>query len=139
MSLQDVFVGLVVGSLFSGLNTTSFQTTMGFLFFCMLFLSFGGMAEVPIAYQLAEVVYKQNKARFYKVSAYVIADAAVRLPLAVVDSVVFGTIIYWCGSCVTVVAVSFFGGGIDQLHNSISCSDGLIDYLIDGCVSGLRD
>ena len=39
---QDLFMGLVVGSLFSGLNAVAFQTTLGFLFFCMLFLSFGG-------------------------------------------------------------------------------------------------
>ncbi len=50
--MQDVVMGLIVGSLFSGLSASTFQATLGFLFFCMLFLAFGGMAEVPIAAQV---------------------------------------------------------------------------------------
>ena len=61
----------------------------------MLFLSLGGMAEVPIAAQLAQVVLKQNSARFYRISTFVIADAAVRIPLALVDTAIFGTLTYW--------------------------------------------
>jgi hypothetical protein len=45
--------------------------------------------------QLADVAYKQNKARFYRISAFITADAIVRIPLAMLDSVLFGTLIYW--------------------------------------------
>ena len=46
-------------------------------------------------WQYANVVLKQNAARFYKISAFVVSDAVVRIPLAIVDAVVFGTLIYW--------------------------------------------
>ena len=43
---QDVLMGLIVGSLFSGKNPSDFQTTLGLLFFCMLFLAFSGKSAV---------------------------------------------------------------------------------------------
>ncbi len=41
------------------------------------------------------MIGKQSAARFYRIPAFVIADAVVRLPLAAFDTVVFGTLVYW--------------------------------------------
>ena len=41
------------------------------------------------------MVFKQNAARFYRIIAFVVSDAAVRVPLAILDSILFGTLIYW--------------------------------------------
>ena len=45
--------------------------------------------------QMKRVVMKQNNARFYCISAYVLSLSIVALPLAVVDTVLYGTIVYW--------------------------------------------
>ncbi len=41
------------------------------------------------------MVLKQNSARFYRISAFVIADAVVRIPLVLLDTAIFGTLTYW--------------------------------------------
>ena len=56
LRFQNIFVGLVVGSLFSRLNVNNFQTTLGFMFFCMLFLSFGGTTPASLWLRLAVLV-----------------------------------------------------------------------------------
>ena len=48
-----------------------------------------------LLHQLADVATKQRAARFYNYWAFVVADATVRIPLTVVDSIVFGTLVYW--------------------------------------------
>ena len=53
------------------------------------------MAEVPIASQFADVAVKQNAAKFYKISSFIIADAVVRIPLAALDAFIYGSMIYW--------------------------------------------
>ena len=44
---------------------------------------------------MKKVVLKQHFARFYSIFAYVIALTIVAIPLAVFDTIVFGSIIYW--------------------------------------------
>jgi ABC-type multidrug transport system permease subunit len=74
----------------------------------MLFLSFGGMAEVPIASQLADVALKQNSARFYRLAVFVFSDALVRVPLAIVDALLFGALTYWIAGLADDVGRYFF-------------------------------
>lgn len=62
----------------------------------MMFLAFGGMAEVPIASLAKKVVIKQYAARMYSIPVFVLCTVITQLPLAIVDTVVFGSIVYWC-------------------------------------------
>ena len=48
-------MGVIVGTLFMGLAPAEFQTTLGFLFFNLLFLGFGGASHVSILGQLCVV------------------------------------------------------------------------------------
>jgi hypothetical protein len=50
-----------------------------------------------LSLQSAAVVLKQLSARFYRIPVFVFSDAVVRIPLAVLDSAIFGTLTYWCG------------------------------------------
>jgi ABC-type multidrug transport system permease subunit len=68
---------------------------VGLLFLAMMFLAFGGMAEVPIAAQARSVVLKQYAARMYGIPAFVLSTAIAYIPLAIVDTFVFGSIVYW--------------------------------------------
>ncbi len=49
----------------------------------------------PLRVQVAQVVLKQNSARFYRISTFVFVDTAVRVPLAAAEILVFGTLVYW--------------------------------------------
>ena len=87
------------------------------MFLAMMFLAFGGMAEVPIAVQARKVVRKQHLARMYGIPSFVLSNALVILPLYVLDTFVFGSIIYWYVHCCVVVCVAIFkfaqSAGID--------------------------
>ena len=48
-------MGVIVGTLFMGLAPAEFQTTLGFLFFNLLFLGFGGAFTVSSPGQLCVV------------------------------------------------------------------------------------
>lgn len=109
-------MGLIIGSLFWNTSPAAFQVKIGthpaacflsspmafhalfgagLLFLSMMFLAFGGMAEVPIAAQTRSVVLKQYAARMYGIPAFVLSTAIVYIPLAIVDTFVFGSIVYW--------------------------------------------
>ena len=50
------------------------------------------ISEVPIASADKLVVYKQTDARFYSPGAYVAGVMLTHIPLATVESIIFGTI-----------------------------------------------
>lgn len=81
----------------------------GLLFLSMMFLAFGGMAEVPIASQARKVVLKQHAARMYGIPSFVISNAMVFAPLAILDTFVFGSIVYWYALVVNGGGVVFAG------------------------------
>lgn len=68
----------------------------GLLFLAMMYLAFSGMAEIPIAAETRNVVLKQHAARMYSIPAFVVSNALAYIPLNIVDTFVFGSIVYWC-------------------------------------------
>lgn len=95
---QAVFMGLVLGTLFFDLDTSEAGLKFGLLFFSSIFLSFANLSEVPIAAEAKLVVYKQTNAKFYSTGAYVCSVLLTHLPIATLETVIFGTITYWmCG------------------------------------------
>ncbi len=81
----------------------------GLLFLAMMFLAFGGMAEVPIAALAKKVVFKQHAASMYSIPSFVISTALVYIPLALLDTAVFGSILYWC-VCLNPVGLLLYRG-----------------------------
>lgn len=49
----------------------------------------------PSFSQMKRVVQKQHHARFYSIASYVFSLTIVNLPIAVLDCLLFGSIVYW--------------------------------------------
>ncbi|CAM9753538.1 unnamed protein product [Chrysoparadoxa australica] len=96
--LQSIGMGLIVGSIFWQLEAREFNATFGVLFFSLLFLAFGGMANIPTVVQGRAVFYKQRDQGFFPTSADVIAQTVVQSSMQVFEAVLFSPIIYFmCG------------------------------------------
>jgi hypothetical protein len=53
-------MGLVMGSIFFGLSANEINNKFGVLFFALLYLGLGGMAQLPAAIESRNVFYKQH-------------------------------------------------------------------------------
>lgn len=53
-------------------------------------------ACVPAYFTHRRVFYKQKAAGFFSCSSYLLASTLAAAPLVLLDSVLFGTIVYWC-------------------------------------------
>ena len=95
---QAVFMGLLLGAIFFQLSVDDFQLRVGLIFFACIILSFSNISELPFAAAAKYVVYKQTDARFYNATSYVLGVMLSHLPVATVEAVVFGSIMYtMCG------------------------------------------
>ncbi|GLE04906.1 hypothetical protein PINS_up013887 [Pythium insidiosum] len=93
--LTVIIVGLLLSSLFFQFNPLRVEVAVGTIYAAMLFMGFVQSLRIPAYLEAREVFYKQRGANFYSTPAYVIATTLSQLPLAVVESVIFGSIVYW--------------------------------------------
>jgi ABC-type multidrug transport system ATPase subunit len=100
-------VGLLFGSLFFNMNMTKAQITMSLVFAAVLFLGLGQSALLVIYFDARAVFYKQRAANFYRTISYVLATSMVQVPVAVVETLLFGSLTYWMSGFVADVP-SFF-------------------------------
>ncbi|POM61632.1 ATP-binding cassette (ABC) Superfamily [Phytophthora palmivora] len=63
--LLDLLVGLMVGSVYYGMDLADAQVTLGVIFSCALFLGLGQSATLAPFFDAREVFYKQRDANFY--------------------------------------------------------------------------
>ncbi|POM67393.1 ABC Superfamily, partial [Phytophthora palmivora] len=82
------------------MDDTDSQLMLGLLFSCTMFLSMSQASQVPTFMDARSVFYKQRGANFFRSSAYVLATSITQVPLGILETVVFGTIVYWCGGYV---------------------------------------
>ncbi|GLE01496.1 hypothetical protein PINS_up010326 [Pythium insidiosum] len=93
-----VIMGLLNGFTFYDIDPRSAQVAMGTLFGAVLFLSMGQVPALPTFFAGRDIFYKQRGANFMRSSAYVIAFMMSRVPMAIAETLVFGSFIYWlCG------------------------------------------
>ncbi|KAJ0399421.1 hypothetical protein ATCC90586_000395 [Pythium insidiosum] len=93
-----VIMGLLNGFTFYDIDPRSAQVAMGTLFGAVLFLSMGQVPALPTFFAGRDVFYKQRGANFMRSSAYVLSFMMSRVPMAVAETIVFGSFIYWlCG------------------------------------------
>ncbi|GAM89927.1 hypothetical protein ANO11243_079670 [Dothideomycetidae sp. 11243] len=92
--------GLIIGSLFYGqsLGTSGAFTRGGSLFFSILFLGWLQLAELMKAVSGRAVVARHREYAFYRPSAVVIARVVSDFPILLVQTVVFGIIMYFMNS-----------------------------------------
>jgi ABC-type multidrug transport system permease subunit len=76
----------------------SFLNRYGLFFLTSMLLALGGFAEMPIVTAQRDVMHKHHDAGFFPPSVYVLAQSIVSIPLNMVQTGLFGTIMWWmCG------------------------------------------
>ncbi|RLN88946.1 hypothetical protein BBJ28_00016558 [Nothophytophthora sp. Chile5] len=88
-------VGLLFGSLFFNMDEVDAQITMGIIFAAVLFLGLGQSVLLITYFDARAVFYKQRAANFYRTSSYVLATSISQVPVAVMETLVFGSLTYW--------------------------------------------
>jgi hypothetical protein len=72
-----------------------FNAKLGLIQNGVMFMAFANFQELPVASEGKQVVVRQVDAGFYPAVSYTIAVNLLTIPLAVLEAIVFGTILYW--------------------------------------------
>ncbi|ETP44124.1 hypothetical protein F442_09262, partial [Phytophthora nicotianae P10297] len=102
-AVMVIVMGLLYGSTFWQMDDTDSQLMLGLLFSCAMFLSMSQASQVSTYMDARSVFYKQRGANFFRTSAYVLATSITQIPLCIMETVVFGAIVYWMGGYVDAV------------------------------------
>ncbi len=98
--MQDIFLGALTGAIFWQLDIEAVATRFGALYQSLLTVAFQTAACIPAYFVRRRVFYKQKNAGFFSCSSYLLASTFAASPLVLLDSVLFGTIVYWCAGFV---------------------------------------
>ncbi|RLN90435.1 hypothetical protein BBJ28_00016751, partial [Nothophytophthora sp. Chile5] len=101
-AIMVIAMGLIYSSTFWQVDPVNVQVSMGIMFQAILFLALGQVSQVPTFMASRDVFYKQRGANFFPTSAYVLACSVAQIPLALAESIIFGSMVYWmCGFTAT--------------------------------------
>uniref|UniRef100_A0A7S3UDR3 ABC transporter domain-containing protein n=1 Tax=Picocystis salinarum TaxID=88271 RepID=A0A7S3UDR3_9CHLO len=93
---QNIVLGIILGTLFYNLHVPNdFVGFFGVIFSSVMFMSFGNMPQMVLAHSNRSVFFKQRDANFYPASSYVLSAAVVYLPYALLDTIIFSSIVYF--------------------------------------------
>eukprot|EP01038_Epipyxis_sp_PR26KG_P010860 gene10860-14577_t len=92
---QAAIVGAVAGSLFSDISPTNTSSMSGFLFFSCLQLALNNFPMLPIVFSQKSVFYKHADMLFYPTMSFTLSQSLVLWPLQIIETTIFGTIMYW--------------------------------------------
>ncbi|RAW22981.1 Pleiotropic drug resistance protein 1 [Phytophthora cactorum] len=96
--IMNTIIALLCSSVYYQFDLTDFQVAMGIMFEAILNLSIGQAAQIPTVMAARDVFYKQRGANFFRTASYVLSNFVNQAPPIILESVIFGTIIYWmCG------------------------------------------
>lgn len=90
-----IIMGLLYGSTFWQMDTASAQLVLGLLFSCAMFLSMGQASQVATFMAARTVFYKQRGSNFFRSSSYVLAASVTQIPFAIMETILFGSVVYW--------------------------------------------
>jgi ABC-type multidrug transport system ATPase subunit/ABC-type multidrug transport system permease subunit len=92
-----LFQALIVGSLFYDLPKTAAGAFPrgGVMFFMLLFNALLALAELTAAFESRPILLKHKSFRFYRPSAYAIAQTVVDIPLVIVQVFIFDVVVYF--------------------------------------------
>lgn len=97
-TIMVVVMGLLYASVFYQFDVENIQVVMGIIFAAVLFLALGQASQIPTFMSAREVFYKQRGANFFRTSSYVLSSSVSQVPLAFLETAVFGSLVYWmCG------------------------------------------
>ncbi|KAG7384386.1 hypothetical protein PHYPSEUDO_002647 [Phytophthora pseudosyringae] len=104
-----LLMGLLYSSVFYRFSFEDVQVVMGILFFSIMYLALAQTPMLPVYFAARDVFYKQRRANFYRTASYVVSMSVSQVPITVVESLVFGTLVYWmCGFVPTAGAYILF-------------------------------
>ncbi|POM62609.1 Pleiotropic drug resistance protein ABC Superfamily [Phytophthora palmivora] len=93
-----IVMGLLYCSIFYQFDPTQIAVVMGVMFAAVMFLSMGQGAMIPVYISGRAIFYKQRRANFFRTGSYVLATTVSQIPLAIAETIIFGSILYWvCG------------------------------------------
>ncbi|KAK1942667.1 ABC transporter G family member 36 [Phytophthora citrophthora] len=96
--IMNTIIALLCSSVYYQFDMTDAQVAMGIMFEAVLNLSIGQAAQIPTIMATREVFYKQRGANLFRTASYVLAYYVNQAPPIILESVIFGTIVYWmCG------------------------------------------
>ncbi|KAI9916685.1 hypothetical protein PsorP6_016796 [Peronosclerospora sorghi] len=107
--VMTILMGLLYGSTFYQFQDTNAQLVMGIVFNAILFVSLGQQAQIPMYIAARAVFYKQRRANFFRTASFVLSNSVSQIPVAALESIMFGSIVYWmCGFVSSVKAFLIF-------------------------------
>ncbi|KAL3657250.1 hypothetical protein V7S43_017910 [Phytophthora oleae] len=102
-AVMVIVMGLLYGSTFWQMDDANSQLILGLLFSCVLFVALSQSSQVPTFMEARSAFYKQRGANFFRSSSYVLAISLSQIPMAILETVVFGSMTYWMGGYVDAV------------------------------------
>ena len=97
---QVLFLGVLTGTLFlkGQVDTTTVANAtllLGLLFFSIVQLMFSSFAEMPLLLMSLPVFFRQRSLAMFPAWAYCLPTTILRIPLSLVESLVWSCIVYW--------------------------------------------
>jgi len=108
LALQDQIAKSVQVAL-GQLDAADAQVVIDMIYVAINFVTLGQSAQMPLFMGLRDVFTKQRGANFFRTSSFVLATSVSQAPLAIMEALVFGSIIYWmCGFVSTAAGYLLF-------------------------------
>ncbi|KAI9994229.1 hypothetical protein PInf_016797 [Phytophthora infestans] len=100
---MSLLLGLLNASSFFQFDEVDAQLVMGIAYVVVGFIMIGQSAQVPAFVAIRDVFKKQRRANFIRTASFVVATSTSQIPLAVLETLIFGSIMYWmCGFVSTI-------------------------------------
>ncbi|KAG2777447.1 ABC transporter G family member 31 [Phytophthora cactorum] len=100
---MSLLLGLLNASSFYQLDEVDAQLVMGIAYVVVGFVMIGQSAQVPAFVAIRDVFKKQRRANFFRTSSFILAASTSQIPLAVLETLIFGSIMYWMSGFVSTV------------------------------------
>ncbi|KAE9037069.1 hypothetical protein PR002_g6769 [Phytophthora rubi] len=96
--MMVLIMGLLYCSIFYQFDPTQISVVMGVIFATVMFLSLGQGSQIPVYIAGRDIFYKHRRANFFRTGSYVLATTVSQIPLALAETIIFGSSVYWvCG------------------------------------------
>ncbi|POM74141.1 Pleiotropic drug resistance protein ABC Superfamily [Phytophthora palmivora] len=107
--IMSVLLGLLNGSTFYQFEAADAQVVIGMVYVAVNFITVGQSSQMPVFMDLRDVFNKQRGSNFFRTSSFVLATSVSQIPLALMEAIIFGSLIYWmCGFVSTAAGYFLF-------------------------------
>ncbi|EQC40491.1 hypothetical protein SDRG_02382 [Saprolegnia diclina VS20] len=94
-AIMIVVMSLLYSSNYYDVAPDEVVTVLGVIFVAVLFLALGQFPMLPSVLEARDIFYKQERAQFFTTSSFLVAHALTQLPLCFLETLVFGSVMYW--------------------------------------------